>query len=97
MRASIVLDEASERELEELSKLANASKSKLVREAVRELFLKEKRAQENLSFFIDQYNEGVVTKDMLFLLLPRKDAEAIIIGSDAGKEAAKHDKAEAGT
>ena len=47
------------------------------------------RAKENLLFFVDLYNKGAVTKDLLLLLLPRKDAEAIIIGSKTGKEAAE--------
>lgn len=89
MKATIVLDEETEKELNELKTSGSASKSKLIREAVRELYLKEKRARENLLFFVDMYNEGAITKDMLFLLLPRKDAEAIIIGSNTGKEAAE--------
>ena len=47
------------------------------------------RAKENLLFFVDLYNKGIVTKDLLLLLLPRQDAEAIIIGSKTGKEAAE--------
>ena len=89
MKVTIVLDEETEKELNELKTSASASKSKLIREAVRELYLKEKRARENLLFFVDMYNEGAMTKDMLFLLLPRKDAEAMIIGSKTGKEAAE--------
>ena len=85
----MVLDKETEKELRELKTFVNASKSKLVREAIRELYLKEKRARENLLFFVDLYNNGVVTKDLLFLLLPRKDAEAVIIGSKTGKEAAE--------
>ena len=89
MKATIVLDEETEKELKELKASASSSKSKLIREAVRELYLKEKRARENLLFFVDLYNKGVVTKDLLFLLLPRKDAEAAIIGAKTGKEAAE--------
>jgi len=89
MKATIVLDKKTENELTELSRLEKTPKSKLIRSAINDLYLKEKRARENLSFFIDMYNNGVVTKDILFLLLPRKDAEAIIIGSKAGKEAAE--------
>ncbi|MBI2655164.1 ribbon-helix-helix protein, CopG family [Candidatus Woesearchaeota archaeon] len=89
MKATIVLDEETEKELNELKASAKASKSRLIREAVRELYLKEKRAKENLLFFVDMYNEGAMTKDSIFLLLPRKDAEAVIIGSKAGKEAAE--------
>lgn len=88
MKATIVLDRKAERELVELSRISNASRSELVRTALEDLYLKEKRAREGFRFFIDQYNEGIITKDVLFLLLPRKDAEAIIIGAAAGKEAA---------
>lgn len=88
MRATFVIDEEVERELEELKELEGRSKSELVREAVREYYLKEKRARENLDFFIDLYNQGVVTEDLLFLLLPEEDAEAVVIGSKTGKEAA---------
>lgn len=84
-----MLDKETEKELNELKTFANVSKSKLIREAIRELYLKEKRAKENLMFFVNHYNEGVITKDLLFLLLPRKDAEAIIIGSKTGREAAE--------
>lgn len=89
MKATIVLDEETEKELSELKTSANASKSKVIRDAVRELYFKEKRARENLLFFVDMYNNGVITKDSLFVLLPSKDAEAIIIGSKTGKEAAE--------
>ena len=84
-----MLDEETDRELNELRNLAGSSKSGLIREAVKEFYLKEKRARENLLFFVDLYNKGVITKDLLFLLLPRKDAEAVIIGSKTGKEAAE--------
>ena len=89
MRATIVLDRETENELKELKSLENTSKSRLIRNAVKELYLKEKRARENLLFFVNLYNEGIITKDLLFLLLPRKDAEAVIIGSKTGKEAAE--------
>lgn len=89
MKATIVLDKETEKELKELKSFANNSKSSLIREAVRELYLKEKRARENLLFFVNLYNDGIITKDLLFLLLPRKDAEAVIIGSITGKEAAE--------
>jgi hypothetical protein len=87
MKATIVLDNETEKELKELKTFANASKSKLIREAIKELYFKEKRARENLLFFVNMYNTGVITKDLLFLLLPRKDAEAVIIGAKTGKEA----------
>jgi len=89
MKATIVLDKETHKELEELKSFASASKSRLIRDAVRDLYMKEKRARENLLFFVNMYNAGVITKDLLFLLLPRKDAEAIIIGSTTGKEAAE--------
>ena len=93
MRATVVLDRKAKKELEELSKLSKASKSELVRVAVGDLYLKEARARQNLLFFVDQYNKGIITKDMLLLLLPRKDAEAVIIGSASGREAAEFAKA----
>ncbi len=89
MIASLVLDKETERELNELKESENKSKSEIVREAVRDFYLKEKRAEDNLRFFIDLYRKGTVTNDMLFLLLPRKDAENIIIGTKVGKDAAK--------
>jgi len=89
MKATIVLDREAEKELKELGDFVSMSKSGLIRDAIRELYLKEKRARENLLFFVNMYNQDVITKDFLFLLLPRKDAEAIIIGSKAGKEAAE--------
>lgn len=88
MRATFVIDEEVDRELKELKELEGRSKSELVREAVREYYLKEKRARENLDFFIDLYNQGVITEDVLFLLLPEAEAEAVVIGSRTGKEAA---------
>ncbi len=87
MKFNINLDNESEKELSELAIISNAPKSRLIRQAISDLYLKEKRARENLLFFIDLYNNGVIAKDMLFLLLPKKDAEAIIIGSRVGKEA----------
>lgn len=45
--------------------------------------------RENFLFFVDLYRKGVIDKDSLFILLPRKDAEAIIIGTKIGKEAAE--------
>lgn len=93
MKATIVLDKRAEMELEELSRISNASRSELVRTALEDLYLKEKRAREGFRFFIDQYDKGIITKDMLLLLLPRKDAEAIIIGSATGKGAAEFAKA----
>ena len=89
MNATIVLDEKAEKELEELKKMAKTSKSELIRQAINELYLKEIRAEKNLLFFVDMYNEGTISKDILFLLLPKKDAEAVIIGSKTGNEAAK--------
>ncbi len=89
MAINISLDEKSVEEIDALAKALKISKSRLVRMAIRDLYLKEKRAENNLIFFVDQYNEGVISKDMLFLLLPREDAEAIIIGSRFGKEAVK--------
>lgn len=87
MKFNINLDTMAKKELNELAKILNLPKSKLIREAINDLYLKEKRARENLLFFINLYNEGVLSKDILFLLLPRKDSEAIIIGSKLGKEA----------
>jgi len=87
MKATILLDKKAENELKELKKIEKTSKSELIRDAINQLYLKEKRARENLLFFVNLYNDGVITKDLLFLLLPRKDAEAVVIGSKTGKEA----------
>ena len=84
-----MLDKKSENELRELIEIEKTSKSKLIREAICDLYLKEKRARESLLFFVDMYNAGIITKDLLFLLLPRKDAEALIVGAKTGREAAE--------
>jgi len=89
MKATIMIDQKTEQELYDLSSLEHTSKSAIIRQAVTEFYLKEMRAKENLLFFVDLYNKGIVTKDLLLLLLPRQDAEAIIIGSKTGKEAAE--------
>ena len=89
MIINISLDETSEKEVNELAKEMNISKSKLIRGAIGELYLKEKRARENLLFFSNLYINKIIDKDTLFLLLPRKDAEAIIIGTKFGVEAAE--------
>jgi len=87
--ANLVLDKETGKELDELKKLEDKSRSEIVREAIRELYLKEKRARKNFRFFVDLYSEGVFGKDTLFILLPRKDAEAIVVGVKAGEGAAK--------
>lgn len=87
--ANLVLDKETGEELDELKRLEDKSRSEIVREAIRELYLKEKRARENFRFFVDLYREGTINKDMLFILLPRKDAEAIIVGTKSGKGVAK--------
>ncbi len=89
MALNINLDETSLNEINELSNEFKISKSKLIRRAINEFYLKERRAKENLLFFVDLYNKSVIDKDTLFLLLPRNDAESVIIGSRAGKEAVK--------
>lgn len=89
MVININLDISSEKELDELAGALKLSKSKLIRLAIKDLYLKEKRAENNLGFFIDLYNENIIGKEMLFLLLPRDDAQSVIIGSKFGKEAAK--------
>ena len=88
MKATIVLDDKATQELEELSKWQNLSKSEVVRGAIDGEYLKERRAREGVLVYTDLYYRGIVTKDMLFLLLPEKDAEAIIGGVKIGKEAA---------
>jgi len=87
--ANLVLNDEADRELNELKKLEDKSKSEIVREAIRELYLKEKRAKENFRFFAELYRDGALDKDMLFITLPRKDAEAIVIGTKVGKGAVK--------
>ncbi len=89
MKATILLDKNAENELEELRKTTKSTKSELIRNAIRDFYLKEMRAKKSLLWFADLYREGVITKDILFLMLPRKDAEAVIIGRELGKEAAK--------
>lgn len=88
-KSTFVMDEKRKEELEELKEREGKSKSEIVREAIRDFYLKEKRARENLDFFVDLYNEGVIDKDVIFILLPRKEAEAVVIGSKTGKEAAE--------
>lgn len=89
MKATISLDENAEKELDELRKTTKSTRSELIRTAIRDFYLKEMRAKKSLLWFVDLYREGIITKDILFLMLPRKDAEAIIIGREMGKEAAK--------
>ena len=89
MRSSMVLDKETENALNELKALENKSKSEIIREAVMEFYLKEKRARENIRFFIDLYTKGMIGKDTLFVLLPREDAENIVIGTKVGKNAAE--------
>lgn len=87
--ANLVLDKETGEELDELKKLEDKSRSEIVREAIKELYLKEKRARENFRLFVDLYSEGVINKDTLFIILPRKDAEAIVVGTKVGEGAAK--------
>lgn len=89
MKTCLFLDGETERELAELKVLEDKSKSEIIRTAVNEFYLREKRANENLRFYIDLYMKGAIAKDTLFTLLPRKDAENIIIGVEIGKNAAK--------
>ncbi len=49
-------------------------------------------ASENLLFFSELYRKKIIDKEMLFLLLSRRDAEAVIIGSDIGEKASKYFK-----
>ena len=92
MIININLDETSEKEVNELVKERNISKSKIIRDAIGEFYLKEKRARENFLFFSDLFIKKIIDKDTLFILLPRKDAEAIIIGTKFGVDAAEHVK-----
>ena len=87
MKTTMIIDKNTEKELEELSSIEEKPKSKIIREAINDLYLKERRAKENILFFVDLYNKGILTKDLLLLLLTKKDAAAIIIGSKTGKEA----------
>ena len=48
MKATILLDKKAENELKELKKIEKTSKSELIRDAINQLYLKEKRARENL-------------------------------------------------
>lgn len=84
-----MLDEEADKELRELKGFTKLSKSKLIREAIKDLYLKEKRARESMLIYVNLYNQNIISKDILFLLLPKRDAEAIIIGSKTGKEAAE--------
>ena len=89
MIINVNLDETSEKEINELTLDLNISKSKIIREAIGEFYLKEKRARENLLFYVGLYDSGIIDKSILFLLLPRNDAEAVVIGSKFGKGAAE--------
>lgn len=51
LKNTFVIDEKRRKELEELEKMENKSKSEIVREAIKEFYLKEKRARENIDFF----------------------------------------------
>ena len=89
MKATIVLDEETDKELKELSSLEKSSKSELIREAIKDRYIRAKRAKEGILFYVDLYSKGLVNEDLLYTLLPRKDAEAVIIGTKTGKEAAR--------
>ncbi len=39
--------------------------------------------------FINLYRKGIINEKILFILLPRKDAEAIVLGTKVCKDAAK--------
>ena len=87
MRVNINLDKVSKDTLESLSGSMKKSKSDLIRIALMDFYLKEERAKKNLLFFVDLYRGGIITKDILFTLFSRRDAEAIIIGEKFGGEA----------
>jgi len=89
MEINVSLSEESMDRINELAGALKISRSKLIRRAIKDFYLKEKRARENLLFFVDLYRNGVIGKEMLFVLLPRDDAEAVVIGSKFGKEAAE--------
>jgi len=40
-------------------------------------------------FFANLYSKKIINRKILFLLLSKKDAEAIVIGTKVGKDAAK--------
>lgn len=86
---SLVLDDESKRYLKELSEVKNKSKSKIVRESIKEKYIKKKMVENNYNLLIDLYNDEKITKDILYILLSDKDAESIVIGSKTGKEAEK--------
>lgn len=86
---SLVLDDESKRYLKELSEVENKSKSKIVRESIKEKYIKKKMVENNYNLLIDLYNDEKITKDILNILLSDKDAESIVIGSKTGKEAEK--------
>ncbi len=86
---SLVLDDESKRYLKELSEVKNKSKSKIVRESIKEKYIKKKMVENNYNLLIDLYNDEKITKDILNILLSDKDAESIVIGSKTGKEAEK--------
>ena len=44
---------------------------------------------DKFNLFTKLYTKGIINKNFLFLCLSRKDAEAIIIGSEMGKRASK--------
>lgn len=88
-KATFSVDEDTERELEELGEQLGKSKSEIVREAVEDYYTKEMRASQKFEFFLELYRDDIIDEEQLYLLLPEKDAEAIVIGAEAGKEAAE--------
>ncbi len=54
----------------------------------RDITLSKKR-EKCFKLLLDLYSEGLIEKKNLFLLLPKREAEAIIMGSKIGREGAK--------
>ena len=84
---SISLDAETNKKLRYITSSMQISVPGAIKMAVDEYYLKEIRAQTESESIQRLYSMGIVDREMLFKLLPVKDAEAIIIGVEAAKKA----------
>ena len=86
-RASFTFDKKTLKVLNTLAEKLNSSKSEIIRKSVKEYCFNEKMLANNLLFFVDAFNTKLIDKNMLLMLLPRKEVEHVMIGSQIGKKA----------
>ncbi|PKP57325.1 MAG: hypothetical protein CVT88_09075 [Candidatus Altiarchaeales archaeon HGW-Altiarchaeales-1] len=84
---TISLTEEISKKLRYITSAEQISLYDAIKTAVNEYYLKGVRAQIESESIQRLYSEDVIDKEILFKLLPAKDAEAIIIGVDSAKKA----------